>query len=713
MIFKKAERVSEGKAKKISLVKRFNGIQSKLIAAFMIPITCIVILGVVSYTKASREIIENYEESIGQTLNMTGQYYAFTLRTIETAINEFYTDPDLNDYYSGLFNLSATLESQFYTATLNSIKKKAWSDDYIENIFILSGSKASMLTTDVRFNQSGNISDDGLYGEYMDTPQGKVIAQDTGRYFWFGADPAFDEKLNVKSDEYFIRMARKFRNTDACIIVDINKKKLLEILNSLDMGENSILGIVTFDGAELLSDTRGLNEKAQQESFEDQQIFYGMPFFREAVQNDDASGFRYVDYNNEPHMFIYSKIGQTGAVICSLVPQGNIIGQASEIKNITVIMVILACMLALVICSRIAAGIGKTIKYFTKQLKMVTQGDLTVEIQSGRKDEFSILAEGINNMVSNTKYLVQKIKDTGSALYLAANKVSDSSRTFVHTAKDIKTAISEIEAGVTQLDMNSADCLNQMDTLSGRIRLVNNNTEEIYAITDLTAQAIDNGIQIMKELNDTTRSTNEITEHIIDTIDNLDKKSKSIGQIVDVINGIARQTNLLSLNASIESARAGASGRGFAVVAEEIRKLAEQSMHAAEQIQVLIDEINTYTKDSVEAAGKAKKIVELQTKAVANSTSSFNSIENQIDNLLRELQSILENVANMEQARAATSSAIEGISAVSQQTSANSVTVSITAEKQLNAVMELDSAASDLLSRAKDLQNAINQFKVS
>jgi len=680
-----------------------RGIQAKLVAAFMIPIIGIILLGTVSYMKASNEIIQNYEDSISQTLDMTGQYYAFTLRTVETAVSEYYHNRDLNDYYAGLFNLSNTLESQYHTATLDGIKNKAWADDYIENIYILSDTKESMLTTSSKLSAKSQNS--GLYSKFMESPQGKMTAQDPGKFFWFGSQPALDEDLGAKGDSYFIRMARKFKNSETCIVVDINRKKLKEILDSLDFGENSLLGLVTFDGIELLS---GENQQGTEGS-----VFYDKDFFKEAAASEEVSGFKYVDYNSKSYMFIYSKVGTTGAMICSLVPKDNIIGQASEIKSMTLVIGLGVCIAALVMCSIIAGGIGKTIKNITSQLKKVTQGDLTVSITTSRKDEFALLAEDINNMVNNMKYLVQKIKDTGNGLLLAAGKVNESSSAFVSSAKEIKFAISEIEAGVTNLDQNSADCLKQMDTLSGKIKLVEENTSHISTITDTTSQAIIQGIKTMDELNSTTRSTTEITEHIIETIELLDQKSKSIGQIVDVINGIAKQTNLLSLNASIESARAGALGKGFAVVADEIRKLAEQSMEAAKKIQTIIEEINIHTEDSVKATQKAKTIVQEQVIAVRNSTLSFGSMESQIKSLMKELQSILGSIENMEQARLATSSAVESISAVSQQTTACAATVSVTAEKQLDVVMQLDAASNDLLGRARDLEEAINQFKVN
>lgn len=695
--------------KKNLAAKPSRGIRIQLILAFLMPILCIIVLGAVSYTIASNGIISNYEASIKQTMDMTGQYYAFTLKTVEAAIDQYYSDRKMTDFYSGLFDLSSTYETQFFSSTQENIKEKARSDDYIENIYILSDEKPSMLSSSVRFGASADKDKSQLYSSFMNTSQGAGVVKDPGNFYFFGAQPELDGLLSAKTENYFIRVARKFKNSDTCIIVDINRKKLKDMLGSLNSGNESLLGIVTPDGQELLDDT---GKADAGNSGPTGKVFFDKGFYQEAVSAEELSGFQYVDYNQQTYLFVFSKVGGSGVMICSLFPKELIIGQASTIKSVTFGIVLLACLLALVICSLIAGRIGKTLNHMASGVKKVTQGDLTVEIKTQRKDEFGLLAHDINNMIRNMRFLVEKVKDTGTELITAANQVSESSRTFVDTARDIKCAISDIEKGITQLDENSEDSLVQMEALSGRIVLVNENTSHIYSITDSTAQAISRGFQTMNELNDTTKSNTEITQHVIETIELLDSRTKSIGQIVNVINDIARQTNLLSLNASIESARAGASGRGFAVVADEIRKLADQSLQAAKSIHQIIEEINRYTSESVEATKQARDIVKLQEDAVKNSTQSFYAMEQQIDTLLIELKSILNSIENMEQARATTSGAIESISAVSEETTACAATVGTTAEKQLDVVIQLDSAAGHLLNRATDLGEAINLFKV-
>ena len=682
--------------------KIFGGIQIKLILAFLLPVFGIIILGVVSYTKASSAIINNYENSIMETLDMTGQYYTFSLDSVLSDINEYYQDTDLKDYYSGLLSVSWTKEIQYHNSTLDVIKKKSWADEFIDNIYILSDGDTSMTTTDRK--------EQDLYTAYLKTDQGKTVSADSGRYYWFGSNPETDELLGADSSTYAIRLARQFDGIGACIIADINRTKLMETINRLDLGQDSYFGIVTGDGAEFLASREDREKAAATESTGTEDIFAGQSFYGAAVSSEKSIDYSYVTYQASAYMFAYSKIGTTGVMICFLIPKADIISKASEIKYLTVIIVIVISLLAIVIGSLIAKGVGQTIKHIAKQLKLAANGDLTVAITTKRRDEFQVLAREISDMLSDMKQLIRKIKAVGEEVYTAANQVTDSSKTFVSSASDIKTNVKDIEAGVTQLDQDSADCLAQMDSLSQKIALVNENTREIGAITDHAVQTIEAGIKTMNDLTDKTKSTTLITAQVIETIKLMQEKSSSIGHILNVINDIARQTNLLSLNASIESARAGTYGVGFAVVAEEIRRLAEQSLASAGQIRTIIEEINICTLEAVKTARRAELTVQQQETAVTDTTASFNTVNRQIRDLTKELDSIRYNVDNMEAAKLSTLQSIENISAVSEETTACSLSVGETAENQLNAVTRLDMAARQLLTHANELENAINRF---
>lgn len=407
---------------------------------------------------------------------------------------------------------------------------------------------------------------------------------------------------------------------------------------------------------------------------------------------------------------MYSKIGDTGAMICALMPKKTIISQADGIKQVTVIIVILACMIAIGI--RISTNIDKTIKGIISKLKKAAKGDLTVEFGSKNKDEFHILIEEIQNTFSNMKDLIGQVKLLSGEVSESSVNVTQTSTSFLKSTENISTAMKEIEQGIMQQAKDAEECLVQMDNLSQKIVHVSENTKEISQIAENTKMSIKEGTYTTEDLNNKTKSTIEITTNVITQIESLAQKSIFISKIINVINEIANQTNLLSLNASIEAARAGESGKGFAVVASEIRSLAEQSKESVVDIKKIIGSIQEETKIAVETARKAETALLLQDSAVKNTTDSYQNINESVEKLVINLKFITENVDNIELARVSTLGAIENISAVLEEIAASTNTVNETSTKQLESVETLSKSAGTLNGNANELIEAVCRFTI-
>ncbi|MCI9079638.1 MAG: methyl-accepting chemotaxis protein, partial [Lachnospiraceae bacterium] len=171
-------------------------------------------------------------------------------------------------------------------------------------------------------------------------------------------------------------------------------------------------------------------------------------------------------------------------------------------------------------------------------------------------------------------------------------------------------------------------------------------------------------------------------------------------------------TDLLSINASIEAARAGDAGKGFAVVAEEIRKLSGQCLESAGQISDIVNEIVQQTSEVVSTAKEAEEAVSSQTGVVSGTTESFRQIGQQIARLSEALETITGNVYNMDTSKNKTLGTIEDISAVSAETAACSENVSITVQKQESAARDLEEPAKQLQAKADFLVEILESFQL-
>ena len=761
-------------------------IQTKLIGCYLIPVMLIVILGIVSYSRSSGALNDNYESAVSQTMNMANEYFTFALSNIESDMNTVLSDSELSTYYSGEYSTNdaqqktrddlkkkydalqekinsltpgttayyktyydyARIKDEFkeadeiltdasdgktnvYNSFNQSISNKVAANQFIGNIYIVKGgyntfSSQSKLRgqedktkEDIEAKRDIHSKGEEIYSAFLDTDLGKKVSMDATSYYWVGSGsmPELDKLLLVEPSSYILRVAHDVSSTtDAVMIVDIKKDAILDILTNFNLGEGSYVGIITPDNQEMVVEGKDITKEEEgksktQNNVVKESIYKNQDFYKDALKSEKDSGKDYVRYNGKTYLFTYEKIGRSGIMLCSMVPQSVIVAQANSIRVLTLVMVIISCIIAMIVGTLISKGFSKSINLSIKELAKVSKGDLTVEFRTNRRDEFALLYGSCNDMLANIRGLIMEVESVYDALSVSLNKVNTSSTTFSETTKDIQTSVHEIETGVGEQTESATDCLNEMDSLFTKINVVNDNTNEIGSIAASTQVAINSGLTSMDNLNAKTKSTTDITDSVIQTIKELSVHSKNIGQIVNSINDIAEETNLLSLNASIEAARAGAAGKGFSVVATQIRKLADQCLASAGKISNIVTEITEATTEAVNTAQTAEEIVDEQVEAVAATAHSFQTLKQHIEKLSEYLESIQSSSKDMEASGSSTLNSMENISAILEETLASVTSVANVTDKQSEALTSLDDASSQLMIRAERLGDAISKFK--
>lgn len=671
----------------------FRKISFKLTLCFLIPVCFIILLGVTSFKKAENAITQNYETSSLQTMSAMNRYLSLAIDIVQSNYKTYNVEGDLVGYGKGLYNSDSYSRSNIGSTYATTFKGHVTTDALISNIFLLTDATQSIITT----TQSDL---DNLYSAFAQTPQGALVASDAYSYFLLGNQCEADAALGTDSSKYCLRLVRGIAGAKAAFLVDISYPVLADTLASLDCGEGSYVGLITVDGSEFYStEANGFS-------------IGGTDFFRAAAASEETSGMQYVTLGDTQYLFLYSKLASRSATIVAMIPQTTIMAQADDIRNLSIAITVAASIIAGLLGMLIANSFAHTIKGILKKLQLVSEGDLTVKVNTRRKDEFMVLCGGINSMIGHMKHLLANVKTVTDNLSSASSQVAGTCETFIHTSQDIQASIGEIEVGTSRLDTDSAACLSQMDSLSEQIRTVSGNTTQIRDLTATTSQSIRLGIDSVEKLNESAKSTYDITQNVISSIEVLAEKSKSIQEIVNVINSIAEETSLLSLNASIEAARAGEAGRGFTVVAEQIKKLANQSISASDEIHHIIDEIVLNTESAVEAAKRSEDTVSVQEKAVEITARSFHDINEKVSVLVDTLATISTNMENMEQDRKSTLASVESISTISTETAAGTSNVTTTTNEQLSAIENLEQEASNMQKLSEKLTELMAGFRI-
>ncbi len=709
----KKEKTSEKKPKKVKEQKqkaaksrkssKLLSIRNKIVVCFLVPIVFMVIIGVSAYQKSSEGLSEKFTDSTLQTMRMATEYLNMTCDFIRSEGLKYAYDDDLRKYFLGMYEDSPVDKLNFLTSTKSNLLSVQTSNPFISHMHIIPKKGVSLLSTKL----SSGV--DGFLDEYKES-----VASGEGRRSipqWIDSHPVLDEKVTETEKDYIMAFQMMSQSNNACVVIDIKPSAITDFLEEIDIGEGSIIGFITPGGRELIVE----NIPEGQESVlpEEGNVFYGQDYYSTIIDaaTEDA-GTAEVDFQGENYLFIYSRSADVGFTTCALVPMRVVTSQATEIRNMTIGLVILACIIAVIIGIFITAGIENNMRRISKKFGDVAQGDLTVTVSAKGHDEFQDLAGSATNMITNTKKLVNQVSNATGELGISAQNVGQASELIHEYSQDITRAIGEINEGMEEQSRHAQECVEKTDILSNEIQEVSHVVERVEKLVDETEGMINKGMEIVQVLGDRAGETTEMTVKVSESIESLRKESEIINSFVGTITEITEQTNLLSLNASIEAARAGEAGRGFAVVAEEIRKLADDSAKAAGEIRNNVANITAQTQNSVESASQAKAMVELQTKAVEEVIAVFREMQARMSQLIEGLKDIVVSTEKADGERSAAVAAVKNISDIIEETAGSAETVNDVANKLFAHVEKLSDTASVLDENMEGLKNEISVFKI-
>lgn len=674
-------------------------IRAKIFLCFLVPILFLILVGVFSYKKAAAGMYDTFRDSNEQTINMANQYIDVSNSFIEAEALKYAFQSDLGKYMIGLYETDSTRKKSVINSVGSSIRASQAGNEFISNIHIVTIEDIQMLST----RAGGNVM--GIYKEYKDEMLGY---SDNGKKLpeWVDYHKTLDETLGLKQSDYIMAYQTTPQSGKGFIVIDVKASAIQQFLDSLDMGDGSIIGFVTQSGREIISEK--LPDGQESTRADGETVFYGQDFFNNI---EDQQTTKEVSINGNSYLFFYSRMERTNAAVCALVPMEIVNGQADDIRNVTIAVVLIACVVAVLIGIIISTGIQKNMKRISGRLEEVAEGNLTTKVSVKGHDEFNNLAVVANHMINNNKKLVQKVSGATDTLESSAQEVRQASNVMKDYSVNIIQAIDEINDGITKQSEHAEECVRKTDTLSEEIQNVSSIVGQVEGLVSEAENMINHGMQMVQTLGERATKTTDVTIKVETSIEELKKESEIINEFVETITDISEQTNLLSLNASIEAARAGEAGRGFAVVAEEIRKLADHSAEAAGEIQNNVTHITDQTVNSVENAKQARDMVALQTEAVQEVVGVFDDMNQCMQKLFDALKEIVSSTEQADKEREDTLAAVKNISDIIAETAEGTKLVQSVAAKLQENVDTMNQTAQSLGDNMNDLKSEISVFK--
>ena len=330
---------------------------------------------------------------------------------------------------------------------------------------------------------------------------------------------------------------------------------------------------------------------------------------------------------------------------------------------------------------------------------------------ASRKDEIGLISKSINNLHSELTDIISIIQKQGEKLSDSNEKFTKGFSEIVESVDNINVAVEEIATGSTAQAQDTSAASDNVANIGNAIEAnglsVSTLENSITRMDGLAAESEEMLVSLVEMNNKTSDTIGVVTEQT----DRTNESAQNISNAVTVIQDIAAQTNLLSLNASREAARAGESGRGFAVVAEQIRKLAEDSAESATEIENIVRELMGNSKDSVEKMQELSRDSSVQADKLNRTKESFYELKKEINEVSSASKEIFDQTVVIEELKKGVNDVIEQLASVAQENAASTEETSASMQSLANNVDLCKEESAILNDLSKNINEQTSRFK--
>ncbi|GAW94457.1 MULTISPECIES: methyl-accepting chemotaxis protein [Colwellia] len=350
----------------------------------------------------------------------------------------------------------------------------------------------------------------------------------------------------------------------------------------------------------------------------------------------------------------------------------------------TTIIMIISIIVALIIARATLIGITRPLARVNEMLNTVASGDLSMKLDESGNDEFSQLSRNCNLLIDSLRNLIEGIVNRSAQLAAAAEQTSAVTAQSTTAIEEQRNQVEQAASATTEMSSTAQSVLASATEALKQIKHADDEAERVKVISARNRQTIE---QLATEVESASQVINQ-----------LQQDSASIGGILDVIRGIAEQTNLLALNAAIEAARAGEQGRGFAVVADEVRTLASRTQKSTAEIQTMIEALQS-------GAGKAVTVMDAGKAKAIDCVSQSEEADKALEIITHAVHEAFDRSSQI-------ATAAEEQSVVAHEISENLESIVTIAEQTTAGSQQTAASSSEVARLAEELQQSVQEFKL-
>ncbi|MFC7679155.1 methyl-accepting chemotaxis protein [Paenibacillus sp. GCM10028914] len=609
-------------------------------------------LGLISYQMSKSTIQNNATVSNQQTVNQTAEKLELVLKRYEDSLQPSLFSKEVQDLVR-----RGSLEST--DASQHIVIKQKLTEALGNWVFSNSGvvGVALIPQVDVMPNMtSGMVSDEFL----RDVRQAAWFteAMDAKQSLWMSDDGSTEEA----GPSTLFRLAKALpgqAGKSYVIVADIKSSILTEELKKINMDGKSVV--------QLVSPSQRLIATSSDEG----QDGYGQVLSDMQAELEKGS-FEGKDTSGNEVLTVYSTLGAAKWKLMSVIPLDELMKDANKILLTTYLSVLIVTLIAIAIGIWMARTIAGPLVKMKGLMNEASKGNLKVRMEERSRDEIGDLSISFNEMMGQITGLVHQTNQTAIEVLETAQELSEASRRTADSAKEIAAATEQIASGASDL-AGRADKGNDLaDRMSMQIHQFIEVNRQMEDAAINVGHSSGHGIERLDALELKTDHTGQQIGALVTRVNGLKETTFSVLKILQVMQNITKQTNILSLNAAIEAARAGTAGKGFMVVADEIRGLANQSNQSIDMVTGIADEIMSEMNETVAVLSEVTPLFIGQRDAVKETNGIFYSVQEQMQSFIERLESVTASIDQLNNSQSVLTEAMVSVSAVAQQSSVTS-----------------------------------------
>ena len=498
------------------------------------------------------------------------------------------------------------------------------------------------------------------------------------------------------------------------LIGDLRSDGTREITTNVDLGEDGYFAIYGADG-DRVAHPFSEGENAW-ESVDSHGVYMVQNMINAALNGGDFTYYARAMPNApdaEEDKIAYSALDPNWGWVVSASSFMTSFNHGIHLIQYTIIITLgISILIGGIVIFLFARHLAIPVQMVTDRVEKIANQHLTFTyLNVKNKDELGILATGINTMTTNLRGMIETVSNSAEYVAATSEQLTASSEQTSTASDEITKAIQQISTGQEKQLLGMKEANHSVTEISSSLTAITENIKELNDLSIETSKVSLSGNEVITQ---SVEQMNQINKQNIMTNEAmllLESKSQEIGEIINVITSIAAQTNLLALNAAIEAARAGEQGKGFAVVADEVRKLAEESGNAANNISTLIGEIQLHTQNTVQIVNEGQSVVETGIRYVANAGKTFDVIAADVDMINNKLSSVSTEIQEINANTENLVNEILKTQDVTDQSSSYTQQVVAAAEEQSATMIEMTFASRSLAEMSQELQNLVSNFK--